>query len=100
MPTYDYQCSACGWTFERRQRFDDEPVAACPKCTARSRRLIHSVPVFFKGSGFYSTDNARVLRDGHNRHDGESESKTETKPKAEAEAQSGTQTATATEDDD
>jgi len=102
MPTYEYQCPACECTFERRQRFDDEPVASCPRCSAKSRRVFHSVPILFKGSGFYCTDNSRVLRDGHNRRDGDSEAKAETKAEAKPvpEAKSSTTTATASQDSD
>jgi putative FmdB family regulatory protein len=102
LPTYEYQCPACACTFERRQRFDDEPVAACPRCSARSHRVFHSVPILFKGSGFYCTDNSRVLRDGHSRHDGDSDVKAEPEAKAPAasEAKASTTTATASQDGD
>lgn len=56
MPIYEYECSSCHSLFERRQRFDEEPITSCPKCSGKARRLIHSVPVIFKGSGFYCTD--------------------------------------------
>ena len=56
MPRYDYRCSDCGHEFEVKQSFSDEPVAACPLCGVDSRRVIHSVPVVFKGSGFYVND--------------------------------------------
>ena len=59
MPTYEYECSLCKHLFERKQRFDEEPVAMCPKCQGKSSRIIHSVPVIFKGSGFYVTDNRK-----------------------------------------
>ena len=59
MPVYEYECSNCHFRFDRRQRFDDEPVAICPQCQSKSRRVLHSVPILFKGSGFYSTDNRR-----------------------------------------
>jgi putative FmdB family regulatory protein len=106
LPTYDYQCAACGCTFERRQRFDDEPVAACPKCAAKSQRVFHSVPIFFKGSGFYSTDNGRSLRNNGGRHDSESSETpdlpSQTKPNASAESQgkSTADTTTASEGTD
>jgi len=57
MPIYEYECSVCYHRFERRQRFDEEPVAICPNCQGKAHRVIHSVPVIFKGSGFYVTDN-------------------------------------------
>lgn len=56
MPIYEYECNDCHCLFERRQRFDEEPVAVCPKCEGKARRVIHSVPIIFKGSGFYITD--------------------------------------------
>ena len=59
MPTYEYECSLCHHHFERKQRFDEEPVAICPKCQGKARRVLHSTPVIFKGSGFYTTDNRK-----------------------------------------
>ena len=56
MPTYEYECYECNFNFERKQRFDEEPIATCPKCQGKARRVIHSVPIIFKGSGFYVTD--------------------------------------------
>ena len=56
MPIYEYECRSCHHHFERKQRFDEEPVAICPKCQGKGNRVIHSVPVIFKGSGFYVTD--------------------------------------------
>ena len=59
MPTYEYECRICNHLFDRRQKFDDEPVAMCPKCGGKSRRVINSVPIIFKGSGFYITDSRK-----------------------------------------
>ena len=59
MPIYEYECGACHSRFERKQRFDDEPVDICPQCQGKARRVLHSVPIFFRGSGFYSTDYGR-----------------------------------------
>ena len=59
MPTYEYECSLCQFRFERKQRFDEEPVAICPECQGKTRRVIHSVPIIFKGGGFYVTDNRK-----------------------------------------
>ena len=59
MPIYEYECAACHCRFERKQRFDEESVAVCPKCQGKARRVINSVPVIFKGSGFYITDNRK-----------------------------------------
>ena len=59
MPRYDYRCQQCGETFELRQGFDADPVTDCHVCGGQSHRLIHSVPVMFKGSGFYVNDYGR-----------------------------------------
>ena len=59
MPIYEYECSLCHFHFERKQRFDEEPVAICPKCQGKARRVLHSIPVIFKGGGFYITDNRK-----------------------------------------
>ena len=60
MPIYEYECSLCGFHFERKQRFDEEPVAMCPQCQGKAQRVINSVPIIFKGSGFYITDSRGV----------------------------------------
>ena len=59
MPVYEYECSCCHFRFDLKQHFDEEPVSICPKCQGKTRRVIHAVPIHFKGSGFYSTDNRR-----------------------------------------
>lgn len=56
MPIYDYKCDACNHRFEAIQRFNDKPIDVCPKCQGKTRRVIHSTPIVFKGSGFYVTD--------------------------------------------
>lgn len=58
MPTYDYECQACGHAFEKLQMMSDKLLRKCPKCGARKlARLIGSGGgLIFKGSGFYSTD--------------------------------------------
>ena len=59
MPVYEYECSLCHFRFERKQRFDEEPVAMCPQCQGKARRVLHSTPIIFKGSGFYITDSRK-----------------------------------------
>ena len=58
MPTYDYQCSACGHTFEQFQSINANPLKKCPKCgKLKLKRLLGTgAGVIFKGSGFYETD--------------------------------------------
>jgi putative FmdB family regulatory protein len=59
MPTYAYQCEACGYQFEQRQNFNDAPLTVCPQCEGHIRRVISAAGVIFKGSGFYVTDNRK-----------------------------------------
>jgi len=59
VPTYEYECGLCHFHFDRKQRFDEEPVAICPKCQGKARRVLHSIPIIFKGSGFYTTDSRK-----------------------------------------
>lgn len=57
MPTYKYRCKKCGHEFEARQRMSDKPLTECPVCGEDVRRVVGSVGIVFKGSGFYVTDN-------------------------------------------
>ena len=59
MPIYEYECSVCDSHFEKKQNFHEEPVTTCPTCQGKVRRVLHPVPVIFKGSGFYTTDNRK-----------------------------------------
>lgn len=77
MPIYDYHCDHCGHSFSQVQSYSDEPVAKCPSCGKRPRRLIAPAAVVFKGSGWYKTDS---------RAPDKSESKPETKSETKSEA--------------
>ena len=57
MPTYVYKCEENEHVFEKKQRFSDPPLSECPECGSSVRKLINSVGIVFKGSGFYVTDN-------------------------------------------
>jgi putative FmdB family regulatory protein len=59
MPIYQYHCPKCNLKFELKQSFSDESMVACPKCQNGAKRLFSPVPVIFKGTGFYSTDNRK-----------------------------------------
>jgi len=58
MPTYEYECEACGHTFEKFQSIKAKPIRTCPSCGKRKvRRLLGTGgALIFKGSGFYATD--------------------------------------------
>lgn len=58
MPTYDYECDACGHTFEHFQSISDEVLKKCPACHKKKLRRLFGTggAIVFKGSGFYTTD--------------------------------------------
>jgi putative FmdB family regulatory protein len=58
MPTYEYECSACGHRFEKFQSMTAPAVKKCPECGKNKvQKLISSgAGLIFKGSGFYITD--------------------------------------------
>ncbi|WP_454301153.1 FmdB family zinc ribbon protein [Salana multivorans] len=56
MPTYAYRGTECGHEFETYQSFSDDPLTECLECSGPVRKVISSVGVTFKGSGFYRTD--------------------------------------------
>lgn len=78
MPTYEYECRACGHAYEEFQNISDGPKRKCPKCgRLKLHRLIGAGgAVIFKGSGFYQTDyRSKEYND---------EAKADTKPCAES----------------
>ena len=57
MPTYEYECTKCKYTFEEFQKITDKPLKKCPKCGSKLRRIITGgIGLIFKGNGFYVTD--------------------------------------------
>lgn len=58
MPIYEYQCRNCGWHFERRQAFSDEPLKTCEKCGGDLEKQWSLSGFQFKGAGWYVTDYA------------------------------------------
>ena len=58
MPTYEYQCTACGHKLEEFQSITASPKRKCPNCKRRKlvRLIGQGSGILFKGSGFYETD--------------------------------------------
>jgi len=80
MPIYTYRCDNCGVQFDRRQKFNDDPLTTCPECgTDTLRKVYLPVGIVFKGSGFYSTDHRSPSGVETPRHQDESEKKKDTK---------------------
>jgi putative FmdB family regulatory protein len=64
MPIYEYECSECGISFEKLQRFGDPQPETCPAGHKHVHRRFSQPAIIFKGSGFYVTDNGRNGRSG------------------------------------
>ena len=58
MPTYDYECDACGHEWELFQKITEDAVKQCPECKKKKARRLFGTgaAIVFKGSGFYQTD--------------------------------------------
>ena len=58
MPTYQYECSGCGHSFEVMQSMTEPKLKRCPHCAkTKLNRLIGGGSGFiYKGGGFYETD--------------------------------------------
>lgn len=93
MPTYSYACTSCDHRFDVQQAFADEPLAECPECSGRLRKLFGSVGVVFKGSGFYRTD-ARADRRGRGASDRKGAAATDAPSKTSAGTAGGTSSTT------
>ena len=57
MPTYEYQCDICQYSFEQFQSIKQNPLEKCPECGGKIKRLIGTgAGLIFKGAGFHATD--------------------------------------------
>jgi putative FmdB family regulatory protein len=85
MPTYEYECDACGHKFEKFHSMSAAPIKKCPVCGKNKvRRLIGTgAGLIFKGSGFYITDyRDAAYKDKAKSESGGGEGKAETKADA------------------
>src|SRR3954447_9312787 len=87
MPTYDYECRACGHRFDELQSFSDPPLTKCPVCKKNKLERLFGGggAIIFKGSGFYETDYRRPPEkkadgDGAAKSEPKTETKTESAP--------------------
>jgi len=58
MPTYEYECKACGHRFEKMQSITAAAIKKCPACSKNKvvRLIGAGAGLIFKGAGFYATD--------------------------------------------
>ena len=104
MPTYEYVCSKCDQHLEVYQSFSEEPLKRHSGCGGKLSKVLGSVGIVLKGSGFYRTDNASSSRRSAERSDSssgsdsskssdsksESSSKSESKPAAKSDKKADT----------
>lgn len=64
MPTYEYECTACGQHMEVFQRFSEDALTTCGVCGGTLRKVFHPAGIVFKGSGFYATDSRAPAKTG------------------------------------
>jgi putative FmdB family regulatory protein len=91
MPTYDYECDACGHEFELFQSITEPVQKKCPKCgKLKLRRLFGTgAAVVFKGTGFYQTDyRSESYKKGAEKDKPASESKSESKSDSKSDSKS------------
>ena len=94
MPTYDYECLACGAELEIFQPMTESPKRKCPECSALKlkRKIGTGAGILFKGSGFYQTDyRSASYKQGAEADKPKSESKEDSKkePKPKPKPESG-----------
>jgi putative FmdB family regulatory protein len=91
MPTYDYECDACGHKFELFQSISAPVEKKCPECKRNKLRRLFGTgaAVMFKGSGFDQTDyRSDSYKKAADKDKPASESKSETKSESKSESKS------------
>jgi putative FmdB family regulatory protein len=57
MPIFDYNCKACGHTFDVLQKLGAGPLVDCPECGQPELKKLLSAPAFhLKGKGWRNSD--------------------------------------------
>ena len=94
MPIYEYQCQKCG-ALEVTQRITEKPLAKCPSCRGKVKKLISNTSFQLKGTGWYITDYARKGKDGEAKTDNGSKSSSEAKTESKSASKSDSKTESA-----
>jgi putative FmdB family regulatory protein len=72
MPTYEYECNACGHIVDVFHKMTEKPRVKCPECGNATRKKIGAgAGIIFKGSGFYETDYKRKSAPKETKQEGE-----------------------------
>ena len=96
MPTYEYECTACGHKFEEWQSIMADPITKCPSCKKKKvKRLLGTGgAIIFKGSGYYQTDYRSESYKKGAKADSDSKA-SESKPAASSEGSSSSDSSSA-----
>ena len=89
MPIYVYKNMNTGETFEIEQRITEAALTVHPETGDPVKRMIQSVGIAFKGSGFYVNDSrssASTSKSSTAKTDTKPENKSETKTETKSEA--------------
>jgi len=99
MPIYEYKCCHCGNCFEKLTNSTQLKEVKCEKCGKAAQRMISSIGIVFKGSGFYTTDYKRGSSGvaAVKKNNGDTPSSPETKP-AEAKTEKKAETKSESKD--
>jgi putative FmdB family regulatory protein len=62
MPIYEYQCQDCNNHIEVIQKFSDNPLTTCERCSGQLQKVLSQSSFVLKGSGWYITDYARKAK--------------------------------------
>ncbi len=90
MPTYVYKCIPNEHVFEKKQKFSDAPLTECIVCGEEVRKVVNSVGIVFKGSGFYINDSKSKKSTTTPASNGKSESSSDSTTDTKADAKSDT----------
>jgi len=101
MPTYEYQCQACGEQLDIMQKMSDPVLTDCPKCGKSAlQKLISASSFQLKGAGWYVTDysnkskqpaeaSAKAESGADAKTDAKADTKTDTKTDAKTDTKTG-----------
>jgi putative FmdB family regulatory protein len=68
LPIYEYECTFCGFKFEKRKpRKDSDEIECCPQCGAKCRKLITAGNFILKGPRWFKdgySDKVETKKDG------------------------------------
>jgi putative FmdB family regulatory protein len=89
VPTYDYQCRACGTVTEVIHSMVEDGPTTCERCGGQLRRVLFPTGIIFKGSGFYRNDSRKVASGSGGGASGEAAGSSGAEPGSKSDGKSG-----------